>query len=119
VTGGSVLVKTGTEIGQSYVSVTNTGTPGPEVEGVISVRTVHPSGCTGLRRPGRRARTSIVASVVTARRGHLQADALPKGGLKMTLRFVIATYESGLVRPPSHLPLNGTPRVEARARPGG
>jgi two-component system sensor histidine kinase VanS len=30
---------------------------------------------------------SIVASVVKAHNGHLQADALPTGGLRITVRF--------------------------------
>jgi signal transduction histidine kinase len=118
VTGGSVLVKTGTDHGQSYVSVTNTGPVVPESK-VASLfepftrlsERVSDGGGVGLG-------LSIVASVVTAHCGRLQADALPKGGLKMTVRFVIATYESGLVRPVSHFPSNGTPRFEARRRPG-
>ena len=56
VTGGSVQVETGTDHGQSYLSVTNTGPLVPELEGGISVRTVHPPRPTSRQRPRRRAR---------------------------------------------------------------
>ena len=56
-TGGSVQVETGTDNGQSYLSVTNTGPVVPESKRGISVRTVHPPRPTSRQRPRRRART--------------------------------------------------------------
>jgi signal transduction histidine kinase len=87
VTGGSVQVETGTDLGQSYLSVTNTGPLVPESKLAslfepftrLDQRVVNGKG-VGLG-------LSIVASVVTAHSGHLQADALPNGGLKITVRF--------------------------------
>jgi signal transduction histidine kinase len=96
-TGGSVQVKTGTDDGQSYLSVTNTGPLVPE------------SKVASLFEPFRRLDErvsngqgvglglSIVASVVTAHSGNLQANALPAGGLKIIVRFpTTASW------PPSH-----------------
>jgi signal transduction histidine kinase len=86
-TGGSVQVETGTDHGQSYISVTNTGPLVPEAKVAslfepftrLDQRVANGQG-VGLG-------LSIVASVVAAHRAHLQADALPNGGLKITVRF--------------------------------
>jgi signal transduction histidine kinase len=86
-TGGSVQVETGTDHGQSYISVTNTGPLVPEAKVAslfepftrLDQRVANGQG-VGLG-------LSIVASVVAAHRAHLQADALPNGGLKITVGF--------------------------------
>jgi signal transduction histidine kinase len=87
VSAGSVQVETGTDAGQSYVSVTNTGpvVPEPNVASLfepftrLDQRVVNGKGAgLGL---------SIVASVVAAHHGHLNAHALPEGGLRITVWF--------------------------------
>jgi len=86
-TGGSIHVETGTEHGQSYLSVTNTGPLVPESK-VASLfepftrldQRVNNGQGVGLG-------LSIVSSVVTAHSGHLEAEAHPNGGLKITVRF--------------------------------
>jgi signal transduction histidine kinase len=86
-TGGSVQVETGTDQGHSYFSVTNTGPLVPEQKVAslfepftrLDQRVIDGKG-VGLG-------LSIVASVVAAHRGLLQADALLTGGLKITVRF--------------------------------
>lgn len=90
VTGGSVRVETGTDNGQPRLSVTNTGPQIPESK-VASLfepftrldQRVDNGQGVGLG-------LSIVASVVTAHGGHFQADALPNGGLKITVWFPTA-----------------------------
>ena len=90
VTGGSVQVETGTDNGRSYLSVTNTGQRVPESKVAslfepftrLDQRVANGQG-VGLG-------LSIVASVVAAHSGYLRADALPNGGLKMTVRFPMA-----------------------------
>jgi signal transduction histidine kinase len=85
--GGSIRVDTRIEHGQPYLSVTNTGplTPPSKMASLfepftrLDQRVANGHG-VGLG-------LSIVASVVTAHNGHLQADALPTGGLKITVRF--------------------------------
>ena len=86
-TGGSVQVETGTDQGQSYLSVTNTGplVPQSKVASLFEPFTrldqrVSNGNGVGLG-------LSIVASVVAAHGGKLDADALPSGGLKMTVQF--------------------------------
>jgi signal transduction histidine kinase len=87
VNAGSVQVETGTDRGQSYLSVTNTGplVPEPKVSSLfepftrLDQRVANGQG-VGLG-------LSIVASVVAAHHGDLQADALPGGGLRITVRF--------------------------------
>jgi signal transduction histidine kinase len=85
--GGSIQVHTRLDHGQPYLSVTNTGPLIP------------PSKMTSLFEPFTRLDQrvtnghgiglglSIVASVVSAHHGHLEAHALPTGGLKITIRF--------------------------------
>jgi signal transduction histidine kinase len=87
-TGGSVQVETGTDDqGQSYLSVTNTGplVPEPKLASLFEPFTRLDQRVTN--RQGVGLGLSIVASVVAAHHGHLQADALPNGGLRMTVRF--------------------------------
>ncbi len=91
VNSGSVQVETGTHRGQSYLSVTNTGPLVPERKVAslfepftrLDQRLANGQG-VGLG-------LSIVASVVAAHHGHLQADALPGGGLRITVRFTTAS----------------------------
>ena len=87
VVGGSVHVETGTAYGQSYLSVTNTGqlVPGPKLASLFEPFTRLDQRVANAKGVG--LGLSIVASVVTAHGGHLEADALPDGGLKITVRF--------------------------------
>jgi signal transduction histidine kinase len=87
VTGGSVQVETGTDHGQSYLSVTNTGqmVPEPKVASLFEPFTRLDQRVSSGQGVG--LGLSIVASVVCAHNGHLQADALPGGGLKISVRF--------------------------------
>ncbi len=87
VTGGSVRVVTGTGDGMSYITVTNTGPLVPEsaVESLFEPftrldRRVGNGQGVGLG-------LSIVASVVNAHYGHLQAEALPNGGMTISARL--------------------------------
>jgi signal transduction histidine kinase len=91
VTGGSIKVVTGTGNGTSYITVTNTGPIVPEsavaslfepftrLDGRVSNR--HGVGL-GL---------SIVTSVVNAHHGHLDAEALPNGGMTISARLPTPT----------------------------
>jgi signal transduction histidine kinase len=90
VTGGSVQVETGTEHGQSHLSVTNTGplVPEPKLASLFEPFTRLDQRVSN--REGVGLGLSIVASVVAAHHGHLEAGALPNGGLKMTVRFTTA-----------------------------
>jgi signal transduction histidine kinase len=86
-TGGSVGVVTGTDNDASYITVTNTGPLVPE------------SALASLFEPFTRLEgrvsngqgvglgLSIVTSVVNAHHGHLHAEALPDGGLKISVRL--------------------------------
>lgn len=87
VTGGSVRVVTGTGDGISYISVTNTGPLVPEsaVESLFEPFT-RLDGRAGNGR-GVGLGLSIVASVVNAHYGHLQAEALPDGGMTISARL--------------------------------
>ncbi len=87
VTGGSVQVETGTDQGQSYLSVTNTGpvVPQSKVASLFEPFTRLDQRVSNGQGVG--LGLSIVASVVVAHGGHLEADALPSGGLKITVRF--------------------------------
>ncbi len=87
---GSVQVETGTKDGQSYLSVTNTGP--------IVLETMLPSLFEPFTRLDQRVNNgqgvglglSIVASVVSAHNGQLQADALLNGGLRVTVQLLSA-----------------------------
>ncbi len=87
VAGGSVKVETGTDHGQSYLSVTNTGpvVPEPKVASLFEPFTRLDQRVSNGQGVG--LGLSIVASVVAAHSGHLQADALAHGGLKIGVRF--------------------------------
>ncbi|MGH9104946.1 MAG: ATP-binding protein, partial [Acidimicrobiales bacterium] len=87
VPGGSAQVETGIAHGHSYLLVANTGLMVPEAK-LPSLfepftrldQRVDNAGGVGLG-------LSIVASVVSAHGGQLQADALPNGGLRVTVRL--------------------------------
>jgi signal transduction histidine kinase len=87
VTGGSVSVVTGTGDGMSYITVTNTGPLVPEraVASLFDPFT-RLDGRTGNGQ-GVGLGLSIVASVVTAHHGQLQAGALPDGGMTISARL--------------------------------
>jgi signal transduction histidine kinase len=87
VTGGSIRVVTGTGDGMSYITVTNTGPLVPEsaVESLFEPFT-RLDGRAGNRQ-GAGLGLSIVASVVNAHYGHLQAEALPDGGMTISARL--------------------------------
>jgi signal transduction histidine kinase len=95
--GGSIHVETGTADGQSYLSVTNSG---PLVQ-----ESKLPSLFEPFTRLEQRVTNgqgvglglSIVASVVAAHGGHLEADTLANGGLKITVRFASAAEVSSVV----------------------
>ena len=86
-TGGSIHVETGTDHDQSYLSVTNTGplVPQSKVASLFEPFTRLDQRVTNGHGVG--LGLSIVASVVTAHNGHLEADALPNGGLKISARI--------------------------------
>jgi signal transduction histidine kinase len=87
VTGGSIRVVTGTGDGMSYITVTNTGPLVPEsaVESLFEPFT-RLDGRVGNGQ-GVGLGLSIVASVVNAHYGHLQAEALPNGGMTISARL--------------------------------
>ena len=90
VTGGSVRVTTGVDGGEAFISVGNTGSGIPHAEITrlfepftrLDERVANGQGIgLGL---------SIVASVVKAHRGRLDADASPGGGLTIDIRLPMA-----------------------------
>jgi signal transduction histidine kinase len=87
VNGGWVQVETGTGHGQSYLSVTNTGpvVPQSKVASLFEPFTRLDQRVSNGHGVG--LGLSIVASVVAAHGGKLDADALPSGGLRMTVQF--------------------------------
>jgi signal transduction histidine kinase len=87
VKGGSIQVDTHLDHGQPYLSVTNTGplVPPAKVASLFEPFTRLDQRVTNGHGVG--LGLSIVASVVKAHNGHLEADALPTGGLKITVRF--------------------------------
>ncbi len=83
--GGSVRVETGTADGRSYLSVANTGPMVPEAKlpSLFEPFTRFDQRVSNGRGVG--LGLSIVASVVSAHGGQLQAEALPDGGLRVTV----------------------------------
>jgi signal transduction histidine kinase len=95
--GGSIHIETGTDNGESYLSVTNSG---PLVQESKLASLFEPFTRIEQRLSngqGVGLGLSIVASVVAAHGGRLEAAALPNGGLKITVRFVSATEPSTIV----------------------
>ena len=90
-TGGSVSVVTGTNNDASYITVTNTG---PLIPKVAVASLFEPF----TRLDGRASNSqgvglglSIVTSVVNAHHGDLLAEALPDGGMNISIRLPKAT----------------------------
>lgn len=92
VRGGSVQVDSGTDAGLSYVSVTNSGpvVPRAKVTSLFEPFTRLDERVTNGQGVG--LGLSIVASVVAAHGARLHADALPAGGLKITVSFPLASW---------------------------
>jgi signal transduction histidine kinase len=90
ISGGWIQVNTRIEHGQPYLSVSNTGPliPPSKVASLFEPFTRLDQRVTNG--PGVGLGLSIVASVVTAHNGHLEAHSLPTGGLKITVRFPTA-----------------------------
>jgi signal transduction histidine kinase len=86
-TGGSVKITTGTSNGASHLTVTNTGQLVPEskIDSLFEPFT-RLEGRTGNGQSAGLG-LSIVRSVVTAHHGQLLAEALPDGGMKISVRF--------------------------------
>jgi signal transduction histidine kinase len=85
--GGSVQVETGSEQGHSYLTVTNTGPLIPEEKVAYLFEPFARLDQRVANGQGVGLGLSIVASVVTAHEGEIDARALPDGGLKTTVRF--------------------------------
>lgn len=100
---GWVQVETGSEDGQSYLAVTNSGpvVPVAKLPSLFEPFTRLEQRVNGQ---GAGLGLSIVASVVKAHHGQLQADALPGGGLRVTVRLPT------LVVPAPPKPDGGSPR---------
>lgn len=88
---GSITVVTGTDNDASYIAVTNTGqvVPASAVASLFEPFTrlggrVSNGHSVGLG-------LSIVTSVVNAHHGHLHAEALPTGGMKISVRLPKST----------------------------
>jgi len=86
-TGGSVIVVTGSDDDVSYITVTNTGPLVPEsaVTSLFEPFTRLQGRVSNSRGAG--LGLSIVTSVVNAHHGHLDAEALPDGGMKISARL--------------------------------
>jgi signal transduction histidine kinase len=98
--GGDVLVRTGTEQGESMLQVSNTGpvVPADQVQGLLepfrrldSERTGKPDGLgLGL---------SIVAAIADVHGAALRPQARPDGGLDVRLRFTPSASDAVAVHP--------------------
>lgn len=86
-TGGSVRVVTGSDDDVSYITVTNSGPLVPEsaVTSLFEPFTRLEGRVSNSRGAG--LGLSIVTSVVNAHHGHLDAEALPNGGMKISARL--------------------------------
>jgi len=86
-TGGSVRVVTGSDDDVSYITVTNSGPLVPEsaVTSLFEPFTRLEGRVSNSRGAG--LGLSIVTSVVNAHHGHLDAEALPDGGMKISARL--------------------------------
>ena len=87
VTGGSVRVVTGTGDGMSFITVTNTGPLVPESAVASLFEPFTRLDGRVSNRQGVGFGLSIVTSVVHAHYGHLQAEALPNGGMTISARL--------------------------------
>ena len=100
VAGGWVRVETGSDNGDSYLSVTNSGPLVPESKVASLFEPFTRLGQRVTNDEGVGLGLSIVASVVAAHGGRLETIALPNGGLTITVRFASAAEVSSAV--PSH-----------------
>jgi signal transduction histidine kinase len=94
-TGGSVSVVTGTNNDASYITVTNTGPLIPKVAVASLFEPFTRLDGRASNGQGVGLGLSIVTSVVNAHHGDLLAEALPDGGMNISIRFPKATV--GLV----------------------
>jgi signal transduction histidine kinase len=87
ISGGSIQIDTRIDHGQPYLSVTNTGPliPTSKVGSLFEPFTRLDQRISNGQGVG--LGLSIVASVVNAHSGDLEAHAVPTGGLKITVRF--------------------------------
>ncbi|MGH9123624.1 MAG: ATP-binding protein, partial [Acidimicrobiales bacterium] len=84
--GGSITVVTGTDTAASYLCVSNTGPLVPESAVASLFEPFSRLDGRGSNGEGVGLGLSIVTSVVDAHQGHLQAEALPSGGMKISVR---------------------------------
>lgn len=94
-TGGSVSVVTGTNNDASYITVTNTGPLIPKVAVASLFEPFTRLDGRASNGQGVGLGLSIVTSVVNAHHGDLLAEALPDGGMNISIRLPKAT--AGLV----------------------
>ncbi len=106
-TGGSVSVVTGIDSDSSYITVTNTGPFIPEslVASLFEPFTRLDGRVSNGQGVG--LGLSIVASVVTAHHGALLAEALPEGGMKISVRLPkttagMSSYDAGTALERAH-----------------
>lgn len=95
--GGWVRLETGTEDGESYLSVTNTGPLVPESKLASLFEPFTRLGQRVTNDEGVGLGLSIVASVVAAHGGRLETVALSDGGLTITVRFPSVAEPSPVV----------------------
>ena len=90
ISAGTIQVDTRVDHGQPYLSVSNTGPliPASKVASLFEPFTRLDQRVSNGHGVG--LGLSIVASVITAHGGDLEAHALPTGGLKITVRFPAA-----------------------------
>jgi signal transduction histidine kinase len=97
VEGGWVRVESGTDNGESYLSITNTGPLVPESKLAYLFEPFTRLGQRVTNDEGVGLGLSIVASVAAAHGGRLETVALPDGGLTITVRFPTLTEPSPVV----------------------
>jgi len=90
-TGGSVSVVTGTNNDDSYITVTNTGPLIPKVAVASLFEPFTRLDGRASNGQGVGLGLSIVTSVVNAHHGDLLAEALPDGGMNISIRLPKAT----------------------------
>lgn len=103
ISGGSITVVTGTDTGASYLSVSNTGPLVPESAVASLFEPFSRLDGRGSNGDGVGLGLSIVTSVVNAHQGHLYAQALPSGGMKISVRLPKAAVSTA-PQPPDHNP---------------
>ena len=99
--GGSISVVTGTDNDTSYLYVSNTGPFVPESVVASLFEPFNRLDGRDSNGEGVGLGLSIVTSIVSAHRGDLQAQALPTGGMKISVRLA-KTVASTTPQPPDH-----------------